>query len=128
MKQRSLIKLIVVIALAALVVMVGFFVFVQKIIRGNETYLMAMERLADCRRCTLQLGEPIAAGLLITGDITYSGNSGSSNLTIPVTGSASSGTLFARGIRENGEWTLTSVTLEADSGMINVLGEDVDQR
>lgn len=121
MNQRSLVLVVIGIAAAALLALLGIFAFVQKMIRGNETYLLAMARLNDCEPCLLALGEPVSTGLLISGDITYSGDGGHSSLSIPLQGSAAAGTLHAQGMRANGEWSLVALTLDSRDGLINVL-------
>ena len=67
------------------------------------------------------LGEPVEAGLLVSGSVSIEGSSGEADLAIPISGPKGSGTVFVVGARQTGEWKLSTLEVE-----INSSGERID--
>jgi hypothetical protein len=60
------------------------------------------------------LGTPIRAGSFITGEMHIKGEEGAAYISIPVKGSKASGELDVKGIRKDGSWIISELSLIAD--------------
>ena len=87
----------------------------------SDAYREAVARARASRMVIAELGEPIkddadgAKGLLKTMGI-----SGEAHLMIPLSGSKSSGTLYADGRKENGAWRFYTLAVRANGKQINL--------
>ncbi len=105
----SLIVLLIVVILIALSAARGA-------LRSSEVYNQAMAALLANPEAVQLLGEPVEAGKSVNGEINVSNGSGNAQLSIPVSGSLKNGELDAVGIREAGQWSLTTCELAVDGG------------
>ena len=72
-----------------------------------------------------ELGTPVEAGWLVSGNIETSGGSGTTDLSIPLSGPEGSGTLFLEAEKSAGEWRFSYITLDLDEGgEIDLLQKD----
>jgi hypothetical protein len=75
--------------------------------RNSDVYHQAMTRAAADPQVREQVGEPIQAAWLISGDLQVSGGTGSANLSIPVSGPRSKGVIRAVASKNGGAWRFT---------------------
>ncbi len=83
-------------------------------IRSSDFYEQALETAQNDPDVIAALGEPIEAGWWVMGTISTSGLSGEGDLIIPISGPDGSGTLYATGRRDTGEWTYFTLAVEVD--------------
>ena len=69
------------------------------------------------------LGEPITAGVSVSGNLNVSGSSGDVDIAYSVSGPKASGTMYVVGTQEGGAWTYSKVELQADGQQIDLLPE-----
>ena len=79
--------------------------------RSSEVYKLAMAEVQSNDAAVAALGEPIKAGLFVSGSVQVSGSSGSADLSIPVSGPRDKGTLYAAGVKSDDGWSLTRLEL-----------------
>lgn len=125
-KKKSGLKiaLIVLASLIALVVIffVVIFASVRSTLRSSEVYAQSMSILHSNPEAVQMLGSPVEAGKAVNGEINVSNGSGDAELSIPVSGSISKGELQSRGLRTEGQWSLTLLELVMENGeRINLL-------
>lgn len=82
---------------------------------NSEAYKMGVARLQGNRAAVVVLGAPISAGYP-TGSISLAGAAGRAALEFSATGSKASGRVALQARKEDGAWSLTSLTLLVDGG------------
>lgn len=86
-------------------------------IGSSDAVAVAVEQASQHEDVQALLGTPIEKGLFITGSIETSNNTGTADITIPLSGPNGSGTLYAVGRKVGGEdWFFESLIFEGDSG------------
>src|SRR5450432_3964937 len=83
-----------------LLALVGMFVALLMTVittsfRSSDVYKQAMAQAAANQQVRAQIGDPIKADWLISGELKVSSDSGSANVSIPISGSRGRGTLRA---------------------------------
>jgi Cytochrome oxidase complex assembly protein 1 len=78
-------------------------------IRSSDVYTEAMARAKADKQVQAQLGEPIEAGWMTTGNINLTNDTGTADLTIPLTGPKKSATLHAVATKAAGKWEYTTL-------------------
>jgi hypothetical protein len=92
----------------------GILFLVFGIMKSSDVYEEALA-LAEADPAVVEaLGDPIDDGLFVSGNINLSGPSGDANLAIPLSGPRASGTLYAKAVRNEGEWEFTELVLVLD--------------
>lgn len=112
------------VALSALILVIIF-----GSMRSTWAYQEGMELASTHPDVAAGLGEPITSGWFITGSINLSGASGNADLSIPLRGSQSHGTLHVVASRHEGEWTMrrARVEIEDQADPIDLIPEDRDE-
>jgi len=93
---------------------------VTGMIKGSEPYRVAVERAEQSPEVRARLGEPVTAGMLVTGNINLENSNGECDLQIPLSGPNGSGTLTVRGSQIQGEWTYDEMSVEIDGEKIDL--------
>jgi len=89
---------------------------VRSTLRSSEVYSQSIAGLLSNPQAVALLGEPVEAGKGVNGEINVNNGSGNAELSIPVSGSISKGDLQSRGVRAEGQWSLTLLELVMDNG------------
>jgi hypothetical protein len=92
-----------------LIFLVGMFVAVLMTVittsfRSSDVYKQAMAQAAASPQVRMQIGDPIKADWLIAGELRVNGDSGSANLSIPISDSRGRGTIRAIASKSGGAW------------------------
>jgi hypothetical protein len=111
--QRQWAKWGVVVWLGGAVLFGGIFGGVFYLLKSSEAYQLAVARLQASPVAVNALGAPISTGMP-SGQIKVSGSSGRAALNFSVRGTKATGQLFVAAVKENGVWSLTSLTLKID--------------
>lgn len=91
-----------------LILVVSSIVFFSSV-NKSEAKTLALKRAAANPLVIERIGEPVTAGWLTRGDIKVTNDSGTAELSIPVSGPKGKGTIFASAVRSAGKWELTSL-------------------
>ena len=91
--------------------------------RSSDVYKQAMAQAAANEQVRAQIGEPIKADWLISGELKVSGDTGSANLSIPISGSRGRGTIRAVASKRGGVWRFSflQVVVEGRASRIDLL-------
>lgn len=99
----------------ALLLTVGLAFGVMSALKNSLTYALTMQEVRTNAAAKAALGDNIEAGFWVNGSISIDiDGTGDAQLSIPLTGSKGSGTVFSRGVRTNGIWDLRLVLLDVD--------------
>jgi hypothetical protein len=113
---KALAGLLIVVAFLAAVV-VGIF----WLIGNTDAVALAMAEVRASEQAKERLGEPIEKGLLVMGKIEFSGDSGSAQLSIPVSGPKGKGRLYLVAKKRMGVWKAQELQLAGDSYRVDLL-------
>lgn len=109
--------------LGCLTTIAAGFVFVIAIVavvfgamKQSEPYKVAMARAQADSRARQALGSSIHSGYFVTGSTNVSGGSGKADISIPVSGSKGSGTIYVVAEKSGGEWEYSKMELKVDKG------------
>ncbi|HUP21408.1 MAG TPA: cytochrome c oxidase assembly factor 1 family protein, partial [Thermoanaerobaculia bacterium] len=94
----------------------AIFFFVMGAMKRSDVYTEAMAIVERSPSAIAALGEPMKAGLFVSGSINVSGGAGEANLSIPLRGPNGKGTVHAVATREAGAWVFTALHLAVDGG------------
>jgi hypothetical protein len=96
---------------------------VEGSIKKSDAYTQAMVRAQNDPKVTEKLGEPLQPGWFISGNIQVTNDTGQANLSIPVSGPKSKGTIRVVAKKIAGSWQFDTleVDVEGDSQPINLL-------
>jgi hypothetical protein len=91
--------------------------------RSSDVYKQAMAQAAANEQVHTQIGDPIKADWLISGELKVNGDSGSANLSIPISGSRGRGTIRAVASKSGGVWRFSflQVVVEGRRASIDLL-------
>ena len=91
--------------------------------RSSDVYKQAMAQAAANPQVRAQIGETIQADWLISGELKVSNDTGSANLSIPISGSRARGTIRAVAIKSGGVWQFSflQVVVEGRASPIDLL-------
>jgi hypothetical protein len=99
------------------------FLVVMGAIKSSEIFKMATEMVESSPQVRAELGEVEGYGFP-TGSISTSGGSGSADFSLEVEGSKSSGELYVKAEKVEGEWRPEIIAVKCDSGQrIDLLAE-----
>ncbi|HYP27281.1 MAG TPA: cytochrome c oxidase assembly factor Coa1 family protein [Blastocatellia bacterium] len=102
----------VVLIFVAFVAAIIFFVFGA--IKSSDVYQQALAKAKSNAAIARELGEPIEPGWFVSGSIKVSDDSGSANLSIPVSGPRKSGTIHTLATKRQGRWEFATLEMEIE--------------
>ena len=82
--------------------------------RNSDVYREAVTRAGADAQVLEQMGEPIQAAWLISGDLHVSGSTGSANLSIPISGPRGKGVIRAVASKTGGVWRFTYLQVQVN--------------
>jgi hypothetical protein len=94
---------------------ISIFLLVMGMMKSSGAYQQAMSRASREPAVVSAIGQPVASGYLITGNINTSGDSGRARLAIPLRGPKGSASLHLRATEQNGHWTFSLLTVNIPS-------------
>ena len=100
-------------ALLAAVIFV-FMLFIVSMVKSSDAYALAMQTARANPALTAAFGNPIEEGFFTTGNISVNDASGQADLSIPISGSKASGTLYVRAEKSLGRWSISQMVAEVD--------------
>jgi hypothetical protein len=104
--------------LGALVLLGGFVLGVVAVvftaIKSSDVYQTAIQTARAHPEVRRELGDPIETGLWATGSVQVTGPSGHADISVPLTGSKHSGTLYGVADKSAGRWTFSLLEVEID--------------
>ena len=100
-------------ALLAAVIFV-FVLFVVSMVKSSDAYALAMQTARANPALTAAFGSPIEEGFFTTGNISVNDASGKADLSIPISGSKASGTLYVKAEKSLGRWSISQMVAEVD--------------
>lgn len=113
-----LVAILLVVGLIAAIGGLAFFGLKQA-----DAYKLALDRAQHDPAVIAALGEPIEAGLLVSGSINISGPTGSADIAIPISGPDGDGTIYVVATKSAGQWEFSTLEVE-----IHATGERIDLR
>lgn len=99
----------------------AIFLAVYGVIQGSEPYREALARAREHPEVVAALGEPLEAGLFVSGSINIRGSDGEADFSINVSGPEGEGTLHVEARKEAGAWSYEEMVLVVDA-----TGERID--
>ena len=99
----------------------GLFFLIFGIIKSSDVYKDALVRVKANPVVQDRLGQPMEAGLIVTGSINVNGPSGEANLAIPISGPKGKGTVYVGATKSAGQWTFATLVVE-----VRKTGERID--
>lgn len=105
---RGFIAIVVIAAIAMAAIMYSL---------GNSE--VATQALAQAEKhpgLVAKLGTPLKRGWMLSGSIEVNGPSGKAEIGIPVSGPKGSATIYAKGARSMGKWTIERMEAAPDDG------------
>lgn len=101
-------------------------------IRGMEPYQEAVKMAMESEAVQDALGAPVETGFLVVGTVKMGDDSGTANISVPLSGPQQTGRMVVQATQTDGEWTYEAVIIHVDgAGAINLLGavaEEQDKR
>jgi len=93
--------------------------------KQSDVYREALARAQDHPQVQATLGTPIEAGWWMAGQINIQNDTGSANITIPISGPKGKGTIHAVATKEGGRWAYSRLDVQVKGGQtINLLPID----
>lgn len=80
--------------------------------KQNEAYRLSISEIQGHEEVKTELGEPITAGLFVTGNVSMSGPDGRAALQYTVKGTKAEGEASVYAIKHAGQWELKQVVVE----------------
>jgi hypothetical protein len=94
---------------------------IEEMFRSSGVIPAAM-RIAEKSPCIQErTGTPFTSGWGVTGNMQTSGENGSAELSIPVSGPKGSGSLDLEAAKQSGQWTVTDLEFSSKDGRLKVL-------
>ena len=95
--------------------------------KSSDAYKIALARAKADPRVEEAIGTPIKAGLFVSGSTKVTGESGTSDITIPIYGPKGEVKIYAVATKEEGEWKYSKLVVKiADTGEKIDLGGETD--
>lgn len=91
--------------------------------KSSDAYKIALARAKADPRVEAAIGTPIKAGLFVSGSTNVTGESGTSDITIPIHGPKGEAKIYAVATKEEGEWKYSKLVVK-----ITDTGEKIDLR
>lgn len=118
--QRNWKWLVPVLAALLLALFAAFVFGIVALIFGaltsSDPYRQAVARAKADPAVIAALGEPIATGWFVQGNISVNGGSGDADLSIPLDGKRADGTLYVVAEKRAGEWRYETLAVNVDGG------------
>lgn len=89
----------------------GLFFGITNMFKSSGAYIATMEQVRSDPMAVEVLGQPVEAGLLVTGQVSTGGLEGKAEMAFSVEGPKAGGMVFSKAIREDGKWRLLNVIL-----------------
>lgn len=101
----------------------GILAIVFGSMKSSDVYQQAFQLARSHPAVVEALGEPVEDGLLMGGQISVNGPSGSADISIPIHGPKGKGTLYAVATKSAGRWEYRTleVAVEGREGRIDLL-------
>ncbi|MGH9822370.1 MAG: cytochrome c oxidase assembly factor Coa1 family protein, partial [Blastocatellia bacterium] len=119
-KRRSVIKIILVIAVIGILIFVGAIVAIffgaRSLLKNSEANREAVQALRESPSVSRALGDIRDIGTPMGNISTASGGSGSADLSMSVEGSRGSGRYYTTLARRNGKWVVLSGRVDLRDG------------
>lgn len=94
----------------------GIFTFVMGVLKSSDVYTESLAAAQKNPQVQAMLGEPIAAGYFVMGQIRLNNDTGMANLKIPISGPKGSTTLHVVAEKRNGRWHYSTMKVEGLTG------------
>lgn len=101
-------------ALLALIFVGGLLAIIETLLKRSDAYTQALAKACGNPQVVEVLGQPIAPGWFVSGNINVSGPSGNANLAIPISGPKSKGTIYAIATKSAGRWHFDTLEVEVN--------------
>ncbi|WP_313929141.1 cytochrome c oxidase assembly factor Coa1 family protein [Pseudoxanthomonas sp.] len=102
----------------------GIVALVFGALKSSDLYRQAVDRAKADPAVITALGEPIATGWFVQGNISVNGGSGDADLAIPLDGARADGTLYVVAEKQAGEWRYETLAVNVDGGERIVLVDE----
>lgn len=104
---------------------VGLIVFsVFGMIKSIQPYSESLVAVQQDVNAIENLGEPIEAGFVVTGNVHLDPSGGNADFSYPVSGPKGSGWVNVVAEQENGEWTTRSVVFESKGSRFDIVSNE----
>jgi len=109
-----------------------FVLFIVSMLKSSDAYGLAMQTARANPALVAAFGSPIEEGFFATGNISLSGPSGKADLSIPIFGPKTSGTLYVKAEKSLGRWSISQMVAGIDGTgnrikLIDQSNESVDE-
>ena len=92
----------------------GVFGIVEASFKSSAVYNHALMEARANARVFEEIGQPLKPGWFISGSINVSGDSGDSDISIPIAGPKGKGTIYAVAKKSAGEWQYQTLQVKVD--------------
>lgn len=101
----------------------AIFAAVTGAIRSSDVYQYTLQKASHDPRVTAVTGEPVEAGMMASGSVNTSNDSGQANLSIPIHGPRGAGRVSVTAHKAGGAWTYNTMVFQPDGAAapINLL-------
>ena len=101
-----------------------FFVVVTTM-KSNEPYKYAFDQVQHSPAVVRHIGEPVEAGMFVSGQINVNGPTGHADLDFPIFGPKGKARVYVVGDKAEGHWTYRTleVRFEGDPNRLDLLAE-----
>ena len=89
-------------------------------IKSSEPFTESLAKAQNNPQIVEQLGEPIKAGLGISGSIKLEGTSGEAEFSYTVSGPKGSAQVYVAGTKQAGNWTYETMAVDLPDGRIDL--------
>ena len=106
----------------------GIVLLVFGAIKSSDAYQIALNRAKADPRVIEAIGTPIKAGLVVSGSTKVTGDSGESDITIPIHGPKGKAKIYAVATKSEGEWQYSKlvVKVEETDERIDLIAETME--
>jgi hypothetical protein len=84
------------------------------VMRSSDAYKIALARAKGDARVREAIGTPIGEGLFISGSTHVSGDSGKSDITIPIHGPKGTAKIYVVATKSEGEWEFSKLIVKVE--------------
>jgi hypothetical protein len=89
--------------------------------KSSDAYKIALARAKKDSRVTEAIGTPIKEGLFVSGNTNVNGDSGESDITIPIHGPKGAAKIYAVATKSEGRWEYSKLMVKVEE-----TGEEID--
>jgi len=90
----------------------GIFLLVESSFRNSDVYAQALARARANPKVIECIGQPLKAAWVVTGDIQLTNASGHATLSIPISGPAGKGTIYAVARKKADVWKFDTLRVD----------------